>query len=187
MDKIVCVGKNYSEHIKEMGGKTGDMPVVFLKPPSVLRRAAAEEELALRLPTEEGEIHHECEIVLEMKANATQVSVAEAGSLIGGVTLGLDLTKRDLQAKQKAAGQPWTTSKVFADSAVIGPVLSLTTFARWQETEFRFFLDDQLKQQGTVAQMSLSPAECVAFISRLFPLCAGDLIFTGTPRYFGLG
>ena len=183
MDKIICVGKNYAEHAKELGDAVCDRPVVFLKPPSVLKAASRDgEEIPLVLPTGSGSVHHECEIVLQLARGGYRLSLDDARDAIGAVTLGLDMTLRDLQAQQKKAGHPWTTSKVFPDSAVVGPFREGT---RLLGEPFRLLVDGELRQEGHADQMLYGPAQCVAFLSELFYLLPGDLIFTGTPKGVG--
>lgn len=186
MDKIVCVGKNYLEHAKELGDAVPEKPVLFLKPPSVLREAMDNgETLRLLLPKDAGEIHHECEIVLKLKYGGSNLSVLEAKQAIGAVTLGLDMTKRDLQARLKKQGHPWTIAKVFQDSAVVGPWLNVEDFPEYMDESFSFSLDGTQRQEGNAQQMILSVAECVSYISMQFPLVQGDFIFTGTPKGVG--
>lgn len=186
MDKIVCVGKNYVEHVKELGGSHGEKPVLFLKPPSVLRAAQnIGETLELRLPPDVGLVHHECEIVLRLESGGYRMSLSEAERAIGAVTLGLDMTLRDRQNELKRAGHPWTTSKVFLDSAVIGPWRRVREFSHFLDQKFSFAIDGIVRQEGMGIQMTMGPAACIAYISECFPLCPGDLIFTGTPAGVG--
>jgi 2-keto-4-pentenoate hydratase/2-oxohepta-3-ene-1,7-dioic acid hydratase in catechol pathway len=185
MEKIVCVGKNYPEHARELGDAIPEKPVIFIKPPSILRVATPDEALELRLPAGAGAVHHEAEIVLRLDKGGYKLDVKEAERIIGAVSVGLDMTLRERQAAQKKAGHPWTTSKVFIDCAVIGPWQRVSEFPNYLSEKFSFALDGQLRQQGFGTEMSLSPAECVAYISEFFPLCPGDLIFTGTPAGVG--
>ena len=186
MDKIVCIGKNYAEHAKESGDAIPDKPVLFLKPPSVLRSVTRTGELlVLRVPPDSGEVHHECEIVLKLNRDGYRMSVEEARAAIGEVTLGLDMTLRERQAKLKKQGHPWEVSKAFLDSAAVGPWMPVNAFPDWMKTQFTFTLGGVLKQSGMAQQMTLSPAECIAYASEHFPLKAGDLIFTGTPAGVG--
>ena len=185
MDKIVCVGKNYSEHAKELGDLVPEKPVIFIKPPSVLKQAFPNELLEVSLPGARGQVHHECEIVLKIKKGGFNMSLHEAESAIGEVTLGLDMTLRDLQTKLKKSGSPWTVAKVFPDSAIIGPWIPIEQFKGYLETPFSFKVNGVTKQEGLVSEMTLSPKECVAYISSQFPLCEGDIIFTGTPKGVG--
>jgi len=174
IDKIVCVGKNYAAHAKELGDAVPERPVLFLKPPSVLRQTHGD-HLDLKFPEGVGSVHHECEIVLK---------VGEHGA-IAGVTLGLDMTLRDRQAEQKKNGHPWTTSKVFRDSAVAGPWVTPKAFPNYLETEFIFSIDGVVKQKGMGNQMIYSPEKCLAYIQEFFPLLPGDLVYTGTPAGVG--
>ncbi|NBX76877.1 MAG: FAA hydrolase family protein [Proteobacteria bacterium] len=173
MDKIVCLGKNYLEHAKELGEAAPEKPVIFIKPPSVLVHAAKnQQKLALQLPQARGEVHHECEIVLRLGQNIT----------IEAVTLGLDMTLRDAQSALKKNGHPWTISKVFKDSAVIGPWLKISEFPDWENQIFKLEINGTLKQTANAKEMMLKASDSIDYIRQFFPLCPGDLIFTGTPK-----
>jgi len=186
MDKIICLGKNYAEHAKEMGESQPAKPVIFLKPPSILKSARLNgETLNLTLPTDRGEVHHECEIVVLLKKGGYQMNLAQAESCIGAVTLGLDMTLREVQADLKKQGQPWAISKVFPDSAVVGPWKPVDGKPTYLEDTFTLAVDGTMRQQARGMQMTLKPAACVAYASKFFPLCEGDLLFTGTPEGVG--
>ena len=185
MDKIICVGKNYVEHAKELGDAIPDKPVLFLKPPSVLHQVSQGGSIELSLPVGAGSVHHECEIILRLNRGGFRMSGADAENAIGWVSLGLDMTLRDRQSVLKKNGHPWEVSKVFPGSAVTGPWVSVSEFHSWSKENFQFSIDGVLRQQGNVSQMSLTPAECISFASEFFPLCEGDLIFTGTPAGVG--
>lgn len=185
MDKIVCVGKNYMDHAKELGDVIPETPVLFIKPKSILRAAVDHEELSLIIPQVFGSLHFEAEIVLRLDKGGYQLDLKEAEKAIGAVSIGLDMTLRDLQVKQKKNGHPWTTSKVFPDSAVVGPWLRVSEFANYLDEKFTFSLDDRIKQENFGKNMMMNPIECVSYISKFFPLVAGDLIFTGTPEGVG--
>ena len=186
MDKIVCVGKNYVEHAKELGDAVPEKPVLFLKPPSVLRQVDAwDSRISLSLPKDRGAVHYECEIVLVLCTGGENISTAEAKRHIAAVTLGLDMTLRTLQNEQKKAGHPWTTSKVFRDAAVLGPHIPLEEFPNYLDTPFSFSLNGSICQHGQGLEMILNPAEIISYASSCFPLSSGDLIFTGTPAGVG--
>jgi 2-keto-4-pentenoate hydratase/2-oxohepta-3-ene-1,7-dioic acid hydratase in catechol pathway len=186
MDKIVCVGKNYLDHVREMGGPAPEKPVLFIKPPSVLRAARAiGDRMQLRVPPGATELHHECEIVVRINTDGFQMTLKEAEDAISEVALGLDMTLRDVQSKLKQQGHPWEASKTFLDAAVIGPLLKLKDVPRYLDEPFVFALDGEVRQKGVGKDMGLKPAECVAYASQHFPLKAGDLIFTGTPAGVG--
>ncbi len=186
MDKIVCVGKNYAAHAKELGDAVPDKPVLFLKPPSVLCAARFNgETLSASFPANRGEVHHECEIVILVKKGGYRLTVEEAGGCIKAVTLGLDMTLRTEQTQLKKQGHPWTVSKVFPDCAVVGPWRGLETFSNYLTEKFSFQIGEKKRQEGMGKDMLFSPEECLSFASQFFPLCDGDLLFTGTPEGVG--
>lgn len=193
MDKIVCLGKNYAEHAKELGEKIPEKPVIFLKPFSVLRSCELDRHIVIDFPKFDGQIHHELEIVLRIRRDVSsrdEIISAESklSDIIETVTLGLDMTKRDLQANLKKNGHPWTIAKVFVNSAIVGPWINLSKFNpfdTWKELPFTLHINGILKQQGNLSQMLLSPFECIQHVLEFFPLRKGDLIFTGTPAGVG--
>ena len=185
MDKIVCVGKNYMDHAKELGDAIPEKPVLFIKPKSILRAAVDHEELSLVIPQVSSSLHFEAEIVLRLDKGGSQLDLKEAEKAIGAVSIGLDMTLRDLQAKLKKEGHPWTTSKVFPDSAIVGPWLRVSEFPNYLEEKFTFSLDDKVKQESFGKNMMMSPIECVSYISKFFFFFSGDLIFTGMPAGVG--
>jgi 2-keto-4-pentenoate hydratase/2-oxohepta-3-ene-1,7-dioic acid hydratase in catechol pathway len=131
MDKIVCLGKNYLDHALELGDIVPEKPVIFIKPWSTLRAAVQHEEIELIIPQHAGSLHFETEIVLRLDRGGYKLDLKEAEKCLGAVTVGLDMTLRDLQTQQKKAGHPWTTSKVFIDSAIIGPWVRLSEFPNY--------------------------------------------------------
>ncbi len=175
MDKIICVGKNYLDHAQELGDAVPEMPVLFLKPPSSLFQAnQLGAVLEVDLPRGKGAVHYETEIVLRL----------EQGK-ITDVTLGLDLTLRALQGELKKAGHPWELAKVFAGSALVGPWLPIKDFLRYLDTPFSFFLNGVQRQKANGHEMRLLPDQILRYAAEWFPLCDGDLVFTGTPRGVG--
>lgn len=186
MDKIVCIGKNYTEHVKELGDTVSDQPIVFIKPPSVLRTVHSNgETLRLSIPPEPCVLHHECEIVLKLRKGGYLLSEKEANDAIDDVTVGLDMTLRDKQTELKRKGLPWTVSKVFLDSAVVGPWRKKADFPDFLNEPFSCSVDGKLRQQGMGKDMLFDPVACVVHTSRFFPLVSGDLIFTGSPAGVG--
>ncbi|MEY3903481.1 MAG: hypothetical protein RL189_2787 [Pseudomonadota bacterium] len=186
MDKIICVGKNYADHAAELGDVHPEKPLLFIKPPSVLRAAEANDALVkLTLPKHSSQVHHEVELVFRIEKDGYQMTVEQAERALGAVTVGLDMTLRDLQGEAKKKGTPWTTGKVFRDAAVIGPWLRLSDFSNYNSEIFSLSINDKLVQSATALQMSHSPAACLAYASQFFPICAGDLLFTGTPAGVG--
>lgn len=182
IDKIICVGKNYLAHAKELGDAVPEKPVLFLKPASVLRQAVSwGEQLQLDFPTQDTNVHPECEIVLRIGCDGYQMTPDEAKKAITAVTLGLDMTLRTRQTELKKQGHPWTTSKVFKDAAILGPWIAYSQFSDYMDTEFQLLLDGQLRQCAKGSDMMMRPEELLVYISQFFPLKAGDIIYTGTP------
>lgn len=185
MDKIICVGKNYLEHAKEMKDPIPAQPVIFIKPPSVLKLAQQWGEfLNLKLPSNNDEIHYECELVFQIKASGYQLKNLSLNDAFSAVSIGLDMTNRTQQALAKAQGAPWTTGKVFPDAAVVGPWLSLSEFPS-EDIHFSFSLNEVEAQQASSLEMRMSPLALLQYVSHFFPVCAGDLLFTGTPKGVG--
>ena len=179
MDKIVCFGKNYSSHMLELGDKPVSKPVIFLKPKSVLKQASNWGETVLATLTEE-DTHYECEIILRINADGYKLLISEAENIIDSYTIGLDMTLRGKQAELKKDGHPWEISKIFPDSAIIGPWIAKES-NMFYEAPFQFMLDGKLKQKASGADMLFKPAQLVSLASHFFPLCKGDVLFTGTP------
>jgi len=185
-DKIICVGKNYLEHAKELGDKIPDEPVIFLKPPSILKQAKYwNDTLSLSWPNIKSDLHYECEVVLKLQKSGYMMTPEEAETAIGFVSIGLDMTLRTLQAQLKKDGHPWTISKVFIDSATVGPWIPVREFSDYMQTEFSLSINNQIKQKSIPNTMTFKPIELLVYISQFFPLCEGDLIFTGTPAGVG--
>lgn len=169
MDKIICLGKNYAAHAQEMKEELPEAPVLFFKPPSC--HTEIKHGAKLRLPWEKGDIHHECEVVLKLyKKNVI------------GVALGLDLTLRDVQKKLKEKGHPWEIAKCFRHSALTTPFQAVRDFAEWQTTPFRLTVNGELRQEASLAQALYSPDRAIHHADNFFPICDGDMVFTGTPQ-----
>jgi acylpyruvate hydrolase len=182
IDKIICVGKNYLEHAKELGDAVPEKPVLFLKPASVLRQASSwGEQIHLEFPVGDTAVQPECEMVLRIACDGYQMTPAQANNAISDLTLGLDMTLRTRQTELKKQGHPWTTAKVFKDAAVIGPWIPFNQFKNYLETEFQLLINGKLQQAGKGIDMRMSPQALLVYISQFFPLKAGDIIYTGTP------
>ena len=182
MDKIICIGKNYLEHAKELGDTVPKKPVIFLKPPSVLLQAKNwGDSIQAQFPINKGDVHHECEIILRVRQDGYQLDLSKAEQAIDAVSIGLDMTLRTLQNTLKKNSHPWTTAKVFKDAAIIGPWIPLNEFKNYLEVEFSLTINKELRQCGQAIDMMMKPNELLVYISEYFPLCKGDIIFTGTP------
>ncbi|MFN7096193.1 MAG: fumarylacetoacetate hydrolase family protein [Gammaproteobacteria bacterium] len=184
MDKIIFIGKNYLDHAQELGDAIPEKPVIFIKPPSVMQQIKAW-QTKQTLTLSDNDIHYETEIVLQVKQGGYRIPAHAAASCIDAVSIGLDMTRRNLQMQLKQQGHPWTIGKVFPDAAVVGPMISITDFADYLLTPFSFTLNNQLRQQAMGEQMTFLPIALISYISEFFPLCDGDLIFTGTPAGVG--
>jgi 2-keto-4-pentenoate hydratase/2-oxohepta-3-ene-1,7-dioic acid hydratase in catechol pathway len=173
MDKIICLGKNYSDHIKEMQEAAPEKPVLFINPASSFLEL--KDNARVNLPWHRGLIHHECEIVMKLyKKNVI------------GLGLGLDLTLRDVQKELKAKGHPWEIAKTFKNSAIVTPMKGVKDFGPdWQDTSFSLKVNGEVRQQSSLNQAILKANEIIHYVDQFFPLCDGDLIFTGTPQGVG--
>lgn len=182
IDKIICVGKNYLEHAKELGDAVPEKPVLFLKPSSVLRQALHwDEQITLDFPAADNAVQPECEIALRVAHDGYRMTRKEAQNGISHITLGLDVTLRTLQSQLKKQGHPWTTAKVFKDSAVLGPWIPYQQFDDYLDTTFQLLIDGALRQHAKGSEMMMPPEELLIYISQFFPLKSGDIIYTGTP------
>lgn len=217
-DKIICLGKNYVEHQKEMGGPALSVPVVFLKPPSCAVVASSPSSppsspsspssvvpvAVVRVPRGRGSCHYETELVLRVGS----VVESEGGSPSSGsaaviefdaVTIGLDLTLRDVQRECKDTGHPWESAKVFRGSAVLGEFVPLSSLSpsddssssaaspsSYLDLPFELDLDGKTVQKGAGSEMMMLPRDAIRYVhGELFEVRPGDLFFTGTPAGVG--
>ena len=183
MDKVVCFGKNYQDHMLELGDKPVSEPVIFLKPKSVVKTCTAWND-TINAFFPEQELHYECELVLRLGAGGYKMSRDEALKSIDAYTVGLEMTLRKEQAVLKANGHPWTISKVFPDSCIIGPWIE-TINLDFLNTNFKFSLNNEVKQSSSGINMLFNPVDLIVYASKFFPLCKGDVLFTGTPSGVG--
>ena len=176
--KIVCVGRNYVDHAKELGNAIPDRPVLFIKPPSSL--IGLQEGISWN--TQLGNLHHECELTLRIDQTLKAETDPEVAlKAIGAVTLGLDLTLRELQDDLKKKGQPWERSKACDGSCVLADWVDSREVADWKAVQYQFSVNDQVRQTGDSALMIFSIAELLCDISQQFTLEPGDVVMTGTP------
>ncbi len=176
--KIVCVGRNYAEHAKELGNDVPDKPVIFLKPPSAIIYSGDK----VVHPDFSNEMHHEVELVLLIGRNVSKASLKEAENAITGYGVGLDMTLRDLQNDARKKGDPWTVSKCFDTSAVISDFILKENYKLTLNEEISLSVNGVIKQKDQLNKMIFNPAQIVEYISSLIMLEEGDLIFTGTPK-----
>ena len=182
IDKIICVGKNYLDHAKELGDTVPDKPVLFLKPASVLKQVSNwGEQIDVNFPDGDSAVQPECEIVFRVAQDGYRMNIETAQNAISDVTLGLDMTLRTRQTALKKQGHPWTTAKVFQDAAIMGPWIPVHQFCHYLETDFQMSLNGTVRQLAKGADMMMQPVALLVYISQFFPLKAGDIIYTGTP------
>ncbi len=180
--KVICIGRNYREHARELGNDVPSEPVFFLKPTT----ACLYPGQLIRLKPHLGEIHHELELVVMVDSYASNVPASMALGLVASFTLGLDLTARTLQNELKAKGLPWEKAKAFDGSAVLGEVeLPMTASTDLHGFEIQLKRNGEVVQQGHTRDMIFSVADIIAHVSRYITLEPGDLIFTGTPAGVG--
>ncbi|MEM3373553.1 MAG: fumarylacetoacetate hydrolase family protein [Candidatus Anstonellales archaeon] len=179
--KIACVGKNYLEHAKELGDAVPEKPVIFLKPSSSIIFSGEK----IVYPEFSKSLHYETELVLLMGKTGKKISKKDALNYIAGYTVGLDMTLRDLQSEAKRLGHPWTISKCFDTSTVLGEFIPSFEIKNPNELELKLWVNGELKQNDNTSNMIYSVEEIVEYLSFYFTLEEGDLVFTGTPKGVG--
>jgi fumarylpyruvate hydrolase len=177
--RIYCVGRNYADHAREMGGDPQrEFPFFFSKPAD----AVVPSGWRLPFPVKTSELHHEVELVIALNKGGANIHAADAASMIFGYAVGIDLTRRDLQAEAKKTGRPWDMAKGFDHSAPVGAITRGLPPATGSIT---LTIDGNLRQRGDLKDMIWSVAEIMAGLSTYVELAPGDLIFTGTPAGVG--
>ena len=176
--RVFCIGRNYAEHAREMGASVDQAaPMFFCKPADAVVSDGAD----VPYPSVTRELHHEVEMVLALGAGGRDIEVEHAGALVWGYGVGLDLTRRDLQAQAKAKGHPWDVAKAFDHSAPVSALRPAATAAIGANTVLRLSVNGELRQQARLGEMVHGVPQIIAALSRLFELKPGDLVFTGTP------
>jgi fumarylpyruvate hydrolase len=176
--RIYCVGRNYADHAREMGGDPGrEQPFFFGKPADAVVGSGR-----LPFPGRTAELHHEVELVVALHGRGANVAVNDAAAMIFGSAVGIDLTRRDLQAEAKKNGRPWDMAKGFDHSAPIGPIRPGIPPA---DGLISLSINGQMRQNGDLRNMIWSVVEIIAALSGYLELAPGDLIFTGTPAGVG--
>ncbi len=178
--KIFCIGRNYSEHAKELGNAVPENPVVFAKPDTALLKNGED----FYLPSFSNDVHHEIELVIKIHKVGKNIQEKFARNYYNEIGLGVDFTARDLQASLKSKGLPWELAKGFDGAAPLGNFMSIEG-VDLSNIDFCLKKNGILVQQGNTAQMIFSFDKIVSFISQYFTLKVGDLIYTGTPAGVG--
>ena len=176
--KILCVGKNYAEHAKEMNSEVPEFPIIFLKPTSTL----IYNDDTIIHPSYSNEMHHEVELVLLIGKEVKDATKEEAEDAIVAYGVGLDMTLRDLQSKYKKEGHPWTLAKGFDTCAVVSDFISKEELLLTGEERIILEKNGNIQQNSNVNKMIFSPAHIVKYLSERMTLEPGDLIYTGTPE-----
>ena len=176
--RVFCVGRNYAEHVREMGGDAREPPFFFAKPADALLTGGA----PMPYPPATAELHHEMELVVAIGTGGAGIAAEAALAHVWGYAAGLDMTRRDLQAAAKKAGKPWDMGKGFDHSAPIGELAPAARLPDPSRGRIELAVNDAMRQSSDLSNMIWSVAETIAALSALVALAPGDLIFTGTPE-----
>ncbi len=174
--KILCVGRNYVDHAKEMNSPVPDQPLLFIKPASSLARHLDK----MPIPTFTNNLHYEAEWVLRLGKDCINPDENNAHSFIDAMTIGIDLTARDIQSQLKKKGHPWEISKSWDGAAIVGEFIPFST-----PVTFDLSINSKIVQKGDSQNMIFSITDIIMYASQFFTLQKGDLIFTGTPEGVG--
>ncbi|MCX6217493.1 fumarylacetoacetate hydrolase family protein [Spirosoma sp.] len=179
--KIICVGRNYVEHIKELNNEQPDDPVIFMKPETAIPL----KNEPFFYPDFSSDVHHEVEILVKINRVGKNIDEKFAHKYYDEIGIGVDFTARDLQSKLKAKGLPWELAKGFNGSAPISGFVPKTDFADLQDLNFRLDVNGETRQLGNTSLMLFKIDYLISFVSRYFLLQQGDILFTGTPKGVG--
>jgi len=174
---IYCIGRNYAEHAKELNNPLPSSPLVFLKPQSSI----CYDGDTIIIPTQSSDIHHEVELVLVISKISSNISEGEALNSIGGIGVGIDFTARDIQQEAKKLGHPWAISKGFDTFAPISTFIPLSTIDDIHNLDLTLSINGEQRQSGNTKDMIFNVETIISYLSKIFTLYPGDLIFTGTP------
>lgn len=176
--RVFCIGRNYAEHAREMGATVdASAPMFFCKPADAVVTDGAD----VHYPSATADLHHEVEMVVALKGGGQNLDAAQAGQAIFGYGVGLDLTRRDLQAIAKAKSHPWDVAKAFDHSAPVSALRVANEASPHAASRISLEVNGRLRQEGRLGEMVHGVTDIIVALSRLFELKPGDLIFTGTP------
>lgn len=176
--KIICIGRNYTNHIAELKNERPTEPVVFMKPDS----AVLLKQHPFVLPEFSNDVHHEIELIVKINKVGKYIEPKFAHKYYDEISVGIDFTARDLQDQLKAKGLPWEKAKAFDGSAVIGEFVPKDQFTSLEDVNFELLKNGEIAQKGNSSLMLWKIDELVAYVSQFFTLKIGDIIFTGTPE-----
>ncbi|PIA78072.1 2-hydroxyhepta-2,4-diene-1,7-dioate isomerase [Gaetbulibacter sp. 4G1] len=179
--KLICIGRNYTEHIKELENEKPSNPVVFLKPDTAILL----KKQPFFIPDFSNEVHHEVEVLVKINRVGKYIDKKFAHKYYKEIGLGIDFTARDLQSQLKVKGLPWEKAKAFDGSAVVGNWLSTEEIENVDDINFTLQKNDTIVQQGNTSHMLWKIDELIEYVSKYFTLKIGDIIFTGTPAGVG--
>ena len=179
--KIICIGRNYAEHAKEMKSEVPTEPVFFMKPDTALIK----DNEPFYFPDFTKDLHHEIEVVLKISKVGKHIAEAFAHKYYEELSVGIDFTARDLQAQCKAKGLPWEKAKSFDGSAPIGKFVKKSELGDLQNLHFDLSINNELRQKGNTNDLLFSFDKVIAYVSQFVTLKVGDLIYTGTPEGVG--
>lgn len=179
--KIICVGRNYTEHAKELNNVVEDDPVIFMKPETALLTPRQ----PFFYPKFSKDVHHEVEIVVRINKVGKNIAERFAYKYYQEITVGIDFTARDIQQQLKTKGLPWELAKAFDGSAPLGTFINKSEFESVNDISFSLNVNGSQKQKGNSAEMIHSIDKIISFVSAYITLKKGDLIFTGTPKGVG--
>ncbi|CAN5400100.1 fumarylacetoacetate hydrolase family protein [soil metagenome] len=179
--KIICIGRNYAAHAKELNNPVESEPVIFLKPETALIVG----KLPFFYPSFSEDVHYEAELVVRISKLGKNISEKFAPRYYNEVSMGIDFTARDLQQKLKSKGLPWELAKAFDGSAPVGNFIPLNELPPIQELHFNLKVNGEIRQNGNTAMMLFNVNKIIAYVSTFITLKKGDLLFTGTPEGVG--
>jgi 2-keto-4-pentenoate hydratase/2-oxohepta-3-ene-1,7-dioic acid hydratase in catechol pathway len=179
--KLICIGRNYSEHIKELENEKPTDPVIFLKPDT----AILVKKQPFFIPDFSNDVHHEVEILVKINKVGKYIDKKFAHKYYDKIGLGIDFTARDLQSKLKEKGLPWEKAKAFDGAAVIGDWINVSVIKNVNDINFYLQKNDDIVQKGNTSHMLWKIDEIIEYVSKYFTLKIGDIIFTGTPAGVG--
>lgn len=175
--KIICIGRNYADHISELNNERPSEPVIFMKPDT----AVLPKQFPFVIPEFTNDVHHEVEILVKINKVGKYIDQKFAHKYYDEIGLGIDFTARDLQSELKSKGLPWEKAKAFDHSAIISDFLSKKNFSPLENINFELTNNGKVVQRGNTNQMLWKIDEIIAYVSQYFTLRTGDIIFTGTP------
>ncbi|HET8864389.1 MAG TPA: fumarylacetoacetate hydrolase family protein [Gracilimonas sp.] len=178
---IYCIGRNYEQHVKEMGSPIPKMPLVFVKPLGTI----CYNDTTISLPIQSNDVHFEAEVVVAISKSGKNISHGSAMDHIAGYGVGIDLTARDIQKLAKKQGHPWSIAKGFDDFAPISEFSPVSEIENPDNMDIKLFQNGFVKQHGNTSEMIFPIPNLITFLSKIYTLHPGDLIFTGTPEGVG--